>query len=109
MKKIESESELRIEKGFSLNQSAIRNPQSLRARRFKLIVKMPALEQIVEQENDHDRRRDAESDLRIMLFEDVRRMFAVTHRQPAYQSEPDAATYDHRRDESPEPHAEGSG
>src|SRR5215470_6566406 len=90
-------------------ESAIRNPQSLRAGRFKLIVQMPALEQIVEQENDHDRRRDAESDLRIILFKDVRRMFPVTHRHPAFQSEPDAATYDHSRDESPESHAEGPG
>src|SRR5262252_8164588 len=70
---------------------------------------MPALEQIVKQENDHDRRRDAESDLRIVLLKDVRRMFAVTHRHPTFQSESDAATYDHRRDESPESHAEGPG
>src|SRR5499425_750001 len=90
-------------------ESAIRNPQSLRAGRFKLIVQMPALEQIVEQENDYDRRRDAKSDLRIMLFKEVRRMFAVIHRHPAYQSESEAAPNDHRRDESPESHAEGPG
>src|SRR5262245_24269481 len=83
--------------------------RSLRAWSLKLIVQMPALEQIVEKENDHDRRRDAESDLRVMLFKDVRRMFAVTHRHPAFQRESDAATYDHSRDESPESHAEGPG
>src|SRR5262245_58730324 len=82
---------------------------SLRATRSKLIVQMPASEQIIEQENDHDRRRDAESDLRIMLFEDVSRLFAITHRHPAFQSESDATTDDHRRDESPESHAEGPG
>src|SRR5262245_52432028 len=66
--------------------------RSLRAPRFKLIVHMPAFEQIIEQENDHDRRRDAESDLRIMLFENVRRLFAITHRHPAFQGESDATT-----------------
>ena len=70
---------------------------------------MPAFEQIIEQENDHDRRRDAESDFRVMLFKAVRSLFAVTQRHPAFQSEPDAATDDHCRDESPEPHAEGPG
>src|SRR5215475_7024851 len=83
--------------------------RSFRARRFEFVVQMPALEQIVEQENDHDGRSDAESNLRVVLFKNVSRLIAVTHRHPTFQGESDAATDDHRRDESPESHAEGSG
>src|SRR5262249_14254112 len=83
--------------------------KSLRARRPKLIIKMPSLEQTVEQENEQDRRGEAESDLRVILLENISGLFAIIYPHPAFQNEPDAATDDHRRDEAPDVHAESAG